>query len=282
MADRLSALLHHFPLDAGPVRPAGLPDALNAATDPPAGWLLMLLRGPLQVDPDDDAVHRRQVLQPALIWWPRPCGLRLTAMSERGATVLAAPVRLGDPALNPLLDAGGLPASILLPQREMPRPMAGLWAIAVGEFEAASHGHADALGRIAALLVLHLLRREIDTARGGTGLLAGLADASVGQALGAMLARPGHPWDLAGLADEAGLSRTRLAERFRAVVGRTPADALTDWRLRVARLHLRAGHSVRDTAEAVGYGSPNALSRAFVQRLGHPPGRWQRSGPDEA
>ena len=65
-----------------------------------------------------------------------------------------------------------------------------------------------------------------------------------------------------------------LATQFRAAVGVPPGDYLTDWRLRVARLRLAEGWSVKDVAAAVGYASPAALTRVCTQRLGAPPTRW--------
>lgn len=132
------------------------------------------------------------------------------------------------------------------------------------------------LDRLCEVLVVRLLRHCM--ARGLTqgGALAGLADARLGPVLAALHENPQHPWDLPAMAQLAGMSRARFAVRFREVTGVTPADYLATWRVMTAQRLLAGGISLKQVAEAVGYGSASALSRAFVRRLGLPPGQWVR------
>ncbi len=52
---------------------------------------------------------------------------------------------------------------------------------------------------------------------------------------------------------------------------------LTEWRMTIARDHLRAGNlSLAQVAEAVGYGSPFAFAAAFRRHHGDPPGAWRQ------
>lgn len=53
------------------------------------------------------------------------------------------------------------------------------------------------------------------------------------------------------MAQEAGMSRARFAEHFKKIVGITPGDYLTQWRLTVARKQLLAGGSLKQVAPAV-------------------------------
>ena len=284
MNDRLTTLLQRFELNAGPVRPTPLSAPVTPDTTLPAqhGWLHLLLRGPVQIDGSTEAptgIARQQLLQPALLWLPAPAAHTLRTMSDRGATLLSAPVRFGDPALNPLI--GALPPLVVVPQREMPRPMAATWALLVSEYEAAADAHGDVLSRLADVLLIQTLRLVTEQARGQVGLLGALSDARLRRVLDALHARPGEPWTLQTLAAEAGWSRTMLATRFRAAVGVPPGDYLTDWRLRVARTLLAKGLAVKDVAAAVGYTSPAALTRVFAQRLGASPTQWSRAdAPD--
>lgn len=276
MHDRLTTLLQHFPLAAGPMRPTPLSAPVTFASDPPdridrPGWLHLLLRGPVQID------AHPPLLQPALVWQPGPAPHTLRALSDDGATPWSAPMRFGDPALNPLI--GALPLQVVLPQREMPRPMATTWALLVSECEASACAHGEVLARLAEVLVLQALRRAVEQARGQVGLLGALSDERLRRVLDAIHARPEAPWTLQTLAAEAGWSRTMLATRFRAAVGVPPGDYLTDWRLRVARMRLADGWTVKDVAAAVGYTSPAALTRVCVQRLGAPPTHWHPPDP---
>ena len=70
------------------------------------------------------------------------------------------------------------------------------------------------------------------------------------------------------------MSRARFALNFRARVGATPLDYLTDWRISVAQTLLRRGKPLKAVAPAVGYTSPVALTRVFTRRLGLSPAAW--------
>ncbi len=67
---------------------------------------------------------------------------------------------------------------------------------------------------------------------------------------------------------------TRFAARFKDVIGRTPADYVTEWRLTIAQEELRAGKPVGTVAAELGYTSASAFSRSFAQRLGLAPRAW--------
>ena len=82
---------------------------------------------------------------------------------------------------------------------------------------------------------------------------------------------------LEAMAQAAGMSRSAFAARFRAVVGSTPADYLSDWRMTIARSLLTTGYSVKHIADALGYANASALSRVFAQRVGVPPRVWVAS-----
>lgn len=101
------------------------------------------------------------------------------------------------------------------------------------------------------------------TAGHGGGLLSGLADARLARALVSIHARPQSGWTLQTLADEAGMSRTAFAERFRQVMQLTPGRYLAAVRLAIARSVLDAGQGLKQAARASGYESPAALSRAL-------------------
>ncbi len=111
------------------------------------------------------------------------------------------------------------------------------------------------------------------------GWLAGTRDPEVGKALALMHRRPAHPWTLATLAREAGVSRSVLAEHFRIYLGEGPIAYLTQWRLQLARQMLASStSSIREIATHVGYESEAAFSRAFKRSTGVPPVSFRRNG----
>jgi len=106
---------------------------------------------------------------------------------------------------------------------------------------------------------------------------AGARDPDVGKALTLLHNRPAHPWTVADLAREVGLSRTVLAERFRHFLGEPPMAYLTRWRLGLgARALMSTSHSVAQIAFDAGYESEAAFNRAFKREYGVPPARYRR------
>ena len=96
-----------------------------------------------------------------------------------------------------------------------------------------------------------------------------------------MHADPARRWTADDLAREAGSSRTVLAERFNALLGRPPIDYVTSWRIQLAADRLRNGSdSIAGIAADVGYESEAAFNRAFKRVTGMTPGRWREGGGD--
>jgi transcriptional regulator GlxA family with amidase domain len=78
-----------------------------------------------------------------------------------------------------------------------------------------------------------------------SGVLMGLSDLRLGKAIEGMHKHPETSCSLEQLAQRAGMSRARFAAYFRQLVGMTPFDYLTDWRMGVAQTMLRKGNSLK-------------------------------------
>lgn len=103
-----------------------------------------------------------------------------------------------------------------------------------------------------------------------------LADARIGRALARLHEEPARPWSVRELADVAVMSRSAFSERFRSLVGQPPMRYLTELRLaRAARLLRSTDATLSDVARSVGYGSEDALSRAFKGRFGEAPSGYR-------
>jgi AraC-like DNA-binding protein len=108
------------------------------------------------------------------------------------------------------------------------------------------------------------------------GWLTGARDPIVGKSLGLMHRRIAHPWTIASLADEVGISRSALVERFTRYLSEPPMTYLTRWRLQLAARSLeRTSRGVAEIAGDVGYESEAAFNRAFKREFGRPPGRYR-------
>jgi len=105
-----------------------------------------------------------------------------------------------------------------------------------------------------------------------TGWLAGARDSEVGKTLTLIHRNPAHPWTLAALAKEVGVSRSVLAERFRFYLNEPPIAYLTRWRLQLGGQMLTStSYTVAQIAAEVGYESEAALNRAFKREFTIPP-----------
>src|SRR5262249_37741582 len=99
----------------------------------------------------------------------------------------------------------------------------------------------------------------------------------IGPALALLHKEPADQWSLSNLARSVGLSRTRLAERFRHFLGEPPMAYLTQWRLKLGAEILQSTEdSVAQVAAAVGYGSEAAFNRAFKRGFACPPAQFRR------
>ncbi|WP_425984556.1 AraC family transcriptional regulator [Brevundimonas sp. TWP1-2-1b1] len=127
------------------------------------------------------------------------------------------------------------------------------------------------------LMFINALRSHLTQAdEGALGWLAGLNDRPTAAALRAIHAEPARTWRLSELAQEAGLSRTGFAERFKTKVGRTPIEYATRWRMRVAARRLKDGRrSISNVAQELGFLSDSAFGAAFRRVYGVSPGSYR-------
>jgi AraC-like DNA-binding protein len=174
---------------------------------------------------------------------------------------------------------GGLPPVFKVNIRN---DAAGHWLedsikFSAGEAGANRAGSDAVLTRLSEALFVETLRRYMaELAPERTGWLAGARDPAVGAALAHLHRAPEHPWTIASLADEVGVSRSVLAERFRHYLGEPPITYLARWRLQLgARLLTSTSFSVARISGDVGYESEPAFNRAFKREFGTPPARFR-------
>jgi AraC-like DNA-binding protein len=167
-----------------------------------------------------------------------------------------------------LLEA--LPALLVLRASEWRSPLIDLLGEEIVRDEP---GQEAMLDRLLDLLLIAVLRGWF--ARPGAEAPAWYrahGDPIVGRALRMLHHNPAHPWTIASLAAELGMSRAALARRFTDLVGEPPMTFLTNYRLALAAdLLLEPGATIGSVADQVGYGSAFALSAAFKRERGVSP-----------
>ncbi|MBE0463699.1 MAG: AraC family transcriptional regulator [Halomonadaceae bacterium] len=150
---------------------------------------------------------------------------------------------------------------------------------AVRETQATDAGSDGILVKLSELIFIEVIRRyAASMPLDADGWLAGLRDPAVGRALRLLHRDCAHPWTVAELAREAGMSRTILSERFTALLGIPPMAYLTSWRMQRAASLLCAGTAtLAQITDAIGYESEASFSRAFKRMTGLSPSHWRQN-----
>ena len=248
--DRLSTFIDRFALSV-------LPDAGKRSN-------LVILQHATETQPSAILVSALDALSPDLYQNRNP--------------LFCARIEWGG-ADNPLLST--LPDHIEISLDDAPE-MAMLVQLLKAESEAQRCGVNGALNRLGEVLMIRILRYLIERGQSATGLLGGLADKRLSKAIVSIHEAPGHAWKNDDLAAIAGLSMSRFAELFRQRVGETPQSYLRRWRMILARQDIQRGERVQQVADRYGYGSSEALGRAFQRQFGHSPLAARRGTPAPA
>lgn len=200
---------------------------------------------------------------------------RLTA--ETVQTVLfSARVEWGGPS-NPLIDA--LPACIDI-VLDAESDLLSVSELLAEEGRQSRCGSTSVINRLGEVLIIRLLRHQLAGGNQDIGMLGGLADAKVSKALVAMHDEPGKSWDIDQLANTAGLSVSRFCDRFARCVGQSPMSYLRQWRMLLARQDVEKGDRIQSIAHRYGYGSSEAMNRAFKKHFGVNPLQYRSRGSD--
>jgi AraC-like DNA-binding protein len=274
--DRLSGLLERFRVRAQLFHSGALCGLSHFDASQGHGYLHVLRRGTLKVSHPVGRVRPASLVlkEPSLLFYPRPLTHRFHNPPLEGSDFTCAQLQFEGGASNPL--ARALPPLIVLPLSAVEGLDASL-GLLFAETDRVRCGQRLMADRLFEVVLLQLLRWLLDNPLPlgiQTGLITGLSDPRLARALVAVHEAPGDAWSLERMAACAGMSRTAFANVFRDVVGQTPADYLTDWRISLAQARLREGASIKALAEELGYANPSALSRVFAARTGLSPREW--------
>lgn len=192
----------------------------------------------------------------------RNCGLQ-----DASNVVFSAHVDWSGPA-NPLLAA--LPRQVDFDLTEQADTRA-LVALMAEEARGKRCGAQTVINRLGEVLMVRLLRDQIERGTTEAGLLAGMADPRLHRAIVSIHDHPERLWSNADLAEVAGLSLSRFAELFGQIVGETPMGYLRRWRLILARQDVLRGDRIDAVSRRYGYGSAESFTRAFRKAYGTAP-----------
>ena len=141
------------------------------------------------------------------------------------------------------------------------------------ESQSVSVGAEAVISRLADILVIAAMRQYLSGLDDSqTGWLTALEDDRIGKSLKLIHDQPDRHWSLEELATAVGMSRTSFATQFKKLVGNTPMDYLTEWRMSLAYSSLQlTKDTMLSIALDIGYQSEAAFSRAFKKVIGRGP-----------
>jgi AraC-like DNA-binding protein len=225
----------------------------------------------------DDSEHLTEVLSQGLKLWRMGGGGEVTKFV---CGYLACDPRLSQVFLS------GLPSVFKVSIRN---GASGQWLensirFSVEQADRSAPGGEAVLAKLSEVLFVETLRAYITQLPAGqSGWLGGARDSEVGKVLALMHKDPAHPWTIAALARQAGISRSVLAERFRHYLNQSPMAYLTRWRLQLgAQMLASTSYSVSEIAAEVGYESEAAFNRAFKREFEIPPARFRNRSNRQA
>jgi AraC-like DNA-binding protein len=135
--------------------------------------------------------------------------------------------------------------------------------------------------RLAEVLFIQTLRAHIasEVEWRNKGWLRAIFDPQVGAALSAVHDSVSTAWTVESMAEAATMSRSAFAARFKELLGQTPLEYVTEWRMQKAmQLLEQRDKKLIDVARSVGYESDAAFSKAFKRVVGANPGQYLKRG----
>jgi AraC-like DNA-binding protein len=133
-------------------------------------------------------------------------------------------------------------------------------------------------------VIFTYVTRELvaDQGRSGAGWSHAVRDPQVRHALGLMHDDCAYPWTLDELAQRTAVSRSSLAERFRAAMGDTPLNYLRAVRMQKAmRVLSETTKNLEQVAQEVGYQDAFGFSKVFKRTVGVAPKEFRRQDAAE-
>lgn len=204
-----------------------------------------------------------------LVFYPRRAPHAVQAAA--GADLARATISFTDGQANPLADA--FPERLHIALQDA-APLRHALELLFAETVIEAPGSDVILDRLSDVLMIQMLRHEVERGSLTVGMLAGLGDRQLSPVLLALHQRPHEAWQLRSMAGLAGMSRTGFAEHFRRVIGTPPGEYLSRWRIGLACRLLREGLPVKVVSARAGYASAAAFSRAFAEHTGASPRHW--------
>ncbi|SEF87585.1 helix-turn-helix transcriptional regulator [Marinobacterium lutimaris] len=268
--DSLSEILNRFSMNAEVFFSGNLCGIQAFGGNQEGGGSLHLLKSGTLAFINDEG-HKIVLERPSVIFIPRMFKHRIITNESEGADLVCANIHYGDGLTNPLANA--LPKFLYF-ELDSSNLMGQSAEWIFSEAFEDRCGRQPMIDRLSDIFLIQVLRHVLDEGTVTHGLMAGLSHPQLSRALTAMHHEPQAHWTLEALAAEASMSRSKFAELFREVIGQTPGDYITEWRVAMAQGLLKKNKPVGLVANEVGYENGSALARVFRKKTGLSPREW--------
>ena len=139
-------------------------------------------------------------------------------------------------------------------------------------------GSTGVVTRLTESIFIELLRVGVTQSDKLQQVLQALTDKQLSTAFELMHSAPENSWTVQSLAKEAGMSRSRFADKFSQLMNIGPMSYLAEWRIQKAlELLDKSQISIQQIAFKTGYKSPAAFSRAFAAKIGITPSEYRQT-----
>lgn len=139
-------------------------------------------------------------------------------------------------------------------------------------------GGRSVVSRLMEVIFIQAIRHQYDTKSiPNIPFLSAVMDNNLKPAIEAIHQHPERAWTLTQLAKLSSMSRGRFAQRFKELLGQSPIQYLTDWRLQKAKRLLReTNYSIAEVGYRSGYQSLPSFTRRFGKQFGISPGAFRK------
>ena len=276
--DALNTIFERFSIHGHVFNTGPLCRSFNYDKNSGKGYIHILKEGSLRIESQNSP--SLEIHAPYLLFYIKPTSHRLIPIDSAAAPVtVCGSLSFDGGAGNPIVQL--MPELVPINMCDKQTLRMTIELLFLEAFNQNS-GRQTALDRICELLVIQLLRVIVDEQVTSHGLLAGLADPNLAKALDAIHRNPTENWNLEKMAQQAAMSRASFSNKFKEVVGITPGDYLSDWRLGIAKTLLKKGLAISLVSDQVGYSNPTAFTRAFSTKFGKTPSRWLKQLKQES
>ena len=139
-------------------------------------------------------------------------------------------------------------------------------------------GHEQVTLKLSESILIYVIRDYLISGDIDAEFYNALKDEKILKVLQEMHRTPSYSWTLEAMSSIALLSRTSFMNRFTSLVGMTPLQYLTHWRMQIGRQILSETDSaIIEIAERVGYQSEAAFGRVFKKHFNMGPAEYRRN-----